>query len=129
VDSQFLPEMLWDFSRAFKALKSNVPRDDRTGNGPRGLCRFPARWTRVPPMKWAAVIIGIIGALAIVAAIIYYTVPAHSLPSFMGTLHLHTKAKRVKRGEAALIAGIVLLIIAGVLVFVDIRNTRRASYT
>lgn len=80
-------------------------------------------------MRWLIVVLGVLGALAFIAAIIYYTVPAHSLPSFMGTLHIHTQAKRVKRGEACIIAGVVLWVIAIVLGVVHVRNTRRmASY-
>lgn len=80
-------------------------------------------------MKILALIIGIVGALAIAAAIVYYTVPAHSLPSILGTLHLHTKAKRVKRGEYALIIGIVLWVIAAAVFFFGIRMERtRAEY-
>lgn len=79
-------------------------------------------------MKIASIVLAVIGVLAIAAAIVYYTVPAHSLPSVLGTLHLHTNAKRVKRGEAALIIGIVLLVAAGVVFAVDLRNTRHSAY-
>lgn len=75
-------------------------------------------------MKILAAILAVIGALAIAAAIVYYTVPAHSLPSILGTLHLHTQAKRVKRGEAALIIGIVLWVAAAVVFFVGMRMDR-----
>ncbi|MGH9919329.1 MAG: hypothetical protein ACRD6W_10760 [Nitrososphaerales archaeon] len=81
----------------------------------------------VAAVKIIAGIVGIIGLLAIAAAIVYYTVPAHSLPSILGTLHIHTKAKRVKRGESALIVGIVLLVISAILLFVDIRQARRRA--
>jgi hypothetical protein len=81
------------------------------------------------PVKIIALILGIVGALAIAAAIVYYTVPAHSLPSILGTLHIHTKAKRVKRGEAALIIGIVIWVIAAAVFFVGVRMDRsRAAY-
>jgi hypothetical protein len=77
-------------------------------------------------MKIAAITLGVLGVLAIAAAIVYYTVPAHSLPAFMGTLK--AKAHRVKRGEAALIIGIVLLVASIVLGVISARNSRRAAY-
>lgn len=62
--------------------------------------------------KWViSVIFAIVGVLALVVAVIYLTVPIHSLPSFMpgkhnggGTYH--------KRGAIVAVVGVVLLIIA-----------------
>ena len=50
----------------------------------------------------------IIGVLAVVAGIIYLTVEARSLPSFLGQLH-NDDAHRSLRGIVALVVGAVLL--------------------
>lgn len=62
-------------------------------------------------MRGIAVVVGIIGILALAAGIVYFTVPAHSLPSFMGTI-AHSNAHRSRRGIAAVIVGVVLLVVA-----------------
>lgn len=85
-------------------------------------------------MKILAGLLAVLGALAIAAAIVYYTVPAHSLPSFLGPLHssahlfVSRTAKRAKRGEAALVIGIVLWVVAIIVYAVDRRATRQAAY-
>jgi hypothetical protein len=75
--------------------------------------------------NWAA-IIGwtalVVAVLAIVAGVMYMTMPAHSLPSLLGRLPNAT-SHRTKRGIAALVAGIVLLVIGGVAL---IRSRREA---
>jgi hypothetical protein len=71
--------------------------------------------------KWGVVILAILGVLAIVSAIFYYTMQAHSLPSFLGPIHIGSPgahAHRKRRGEAALVVGIVLLVIAAIVGFV-----------
>jgi drug/metabolite transporter (DMT)-like permease len=50
----------------------------------------------------------VIGVLAVVAGVIYLTVEAKSLPSFLGALHNDT-AHRSLRGIVALVVGAVLL--------------------
>lgn len=66
----------------------------------------------------AAVILGIIGILLIIAAIIYFTTDAHSLPSILGTIkyngHNHSRAfsPRSLRAIVSLIVGVILLIAA-----------------
>jgi hypothetical protein len=50
----------------------------------------------------------VLGILALVAGVIYLTVDARSLPSFMGQLHTYV-GHRSKRGIGALIVGAVLL--------------------
>jgi hypothetical protein len=57
----------------------------------------------------------VVGLLALLAGIIYLTVPAHSLPSFMGSLQ-KTNVHRSKRGVAGLAVGIVLAVVGGFLV-------------
>jgi amino acid permease len=65
--------------------------------------------TRIGPLT---VILAIIGLICIVVAIIYFTVSANSLPSFIpghAKSHLHHN----RRGIAALVVGILFLIGAG----------------
>jgi amino acid permease len=59
-----------------------------------------------------AAIIAVLGVLAIIAAVIYLTTAGKSLPSILGQVHGYT-GHRSKRGIAALVVGIVLLVIAG----------------
>jgi uncharacterized membrane protein HdeD (DUF308 family) len=70
--------------------------------------------TRIRPLT---VVLAIIGLICIVVAIIYFTVPARSLPSFIpgraAKSHLHHN----RRGIAALVVGILFLIGAGVSAF------------
>jgi hypothetical protein len=68
-------------------------------------------------IKWVVGILAILGVILIALAIVYYTVEAHSLPSFMGPIHLgHAGARvhRKRRGEATLVLGIVLLVVAAI---------------
>jgi multisubunit Na+/H+ antiporter MnhB subunit len=63
--------------------------------------------------RWiTAAVLAVIGVLAIVVAIIYFTVAAKSLPSILGTLH-HAAGHRSLRGIVALLVGLVLLGAAG----------------
>jgi hypothetical protein len=71
-------------------------------------------------MKWLALVIGILGVLLGVVAIVYLTVPAHSLPSMLGPLP-HVNAHRVRRGEAAAVGAVALLLVA---VFVGVAARR-----
>lgn len=67
----------------------------------------------------AAIILGVIGILVIIAAVIYFTTDAHALPSIMGTIkytgHNHSRAysPRSLRGIVSLIVGVILLVAAG----------------
>lgn len=71
-------------------------------------------------MKLIAVVLGIVGALVLAAGIVYLTVPAHSLPSFLGAIH-HSSAHRTKRGDVATGIGAALLLVAIVLALVPTR--------
>lgn len=60
----------------------------------------------------AVVILGIIGVLAIIAAIIYFTEPAKSLPSVLGAISSpasRAAAHRSTRGIVSLVVGVVFL--------------------
>ena len=82
-------------------------------------------------MKWIAAVLGVIGLLVLIAAIIYFTVPAHSLPSILGPCHSTTctvtNVKRKRRGEAALAIGIVLWVVAVILLVVDRRSSTKVE--
>ena len=74
----------------------------------------------------AAVILVIIGVLALVAGIIYFLEPAKSLPSILGTItHPASRANahRSLRGIIALVVGVICLVAAW---FVGRRGTSRA---
>ena len=74
---------------------------------------------------WLALAIGFLGILAAIAAVVYYTVPAHSLPSFLGPVaHAKAHVHRIQRGQAAAVAAVALLIIAVVIGLVAGRSGR-----
>jgi uncharacterized membrane protein HdeD (DUF308 family) len=66
----------------------------------------------------AAVVLGIIGILLVIAAILYFTTPAHSLPSVLGAIayngHNHSRAysHRSLRGIVSIIVGVICLVAA-----------------
>jgi uncharacterized membrane protein HdeD (DUF308 family) len=63
----------------------------------------------------AAVILVIIGILAIIAGIIYFSEPAKSLPSILGTITTpasRANAHRTSRGTGALVVGVICLVAA-----------------
>ena len=77
------------------------------------------------PMKWLTAVLGVLGLLALVAAIMYFTIPAHSLPSFLGPLHgpaVKPHAHRKRRGEAAIALAVVLWVVAGIVFYVGRRQ-------
>ena len=51
----------------------------------------------------------IVGVLALAVGVVYFTVQTDKLPSFMGQI-AHLKGHRSKRGIAALVAGVLLLL-------------------
>ena len=63
-----------------------------------------------------AIVLAILGIIAVIAAILYFTEAAHSLPSILGTItyngHNHTRAysHRTLRGVIAIIGGVILLV-------------------
>jgi len=78
-------------------------------------------------MKWLAAVLGVLGLLALIAGIIYFTVEANQLPSFLGPLHIHTHAHRKRRGEAAIVIAVVLWVIGGIVYYVDTRARARGE--
>ena len=63
-------------------------------------------------MKTIAIILGLI---CIVAAIVYFVMPAGSLPSFMPGFEAGSARIHVKHGIAAAAVGVVLFVVAWIL--------------
>jgi len=64
----------------------------------------------------AAVVVVLIGLVALALGVTYLTVEAKSLPSILGQLHGVT-GHRSERGIAAVTVGVVLLVAGGLLAF------------
>ncbi len=67
----------------------------------------------VQPRRVVALIVAIIGLLALVVGLIYLNVSAESLPSFFPGHLVGVRAKHGNRGGAGIALGIVLLVIGG----------------
>ena len=70
-------------------------------------------------LKWLALAIAILGALVGVVAIVYYAVPAHSLPLIFGRSvcpahhEVCLNSYHLRRGEVAAIGSVLLFVFAG----------------
>jgi len=62
--------------------------------------------------RLVAVVLVILGILAIIAGVIYLTEPIHSLPSFFPGHAAHGTAHHHIRGYISIAAGIILIILA-----------------
>lgn len=71
-----------------------------------------------------AVLLVLIGIVALAVGIIYLTVEARSLPSILGTLH-GAHGHRSRRGIGALIIGVIVLLAAAA--FVRFAQPRRLT--
>jgi hypothetical protein len=83
----------------------------------------PARGRSAGSMA-VAIILAIIAVVAIIAAVMFFTEPAKSLPSILGTItHPASRANahRTTRADVALAVGVVCLVAAG---FVGWRGRR-----
>ena len=78
------------------------------------------------PIKWISVVLGVLALLSLVVAIVYFSVPAHSLPSFLGPLN-RVQAHRKRRGEAAVALTVVLAVMGGILFYVDRRSASKPA--
>jgi uncharacterized membrane protein HdeD (DUF308 family) len=67
-------------------------------------------------MRLVAALLGLIGVALIVVGIVYFTVPAHSLPGFLGQLHGINK-HRSRRGEASVALGVICVILSAITSF------------
>ena len=72
-------------------------------------------------MRLVAALLGLIGVVLIVIGIVYYTVPADSLPSILGRLH-HITKHRTHRAETSVAAGVICVILGAI----SARAARRA---
>ena len=63
-------------------------------------------------MRPLAIVIAVLGALALIAAILYFALPAHSLPFFLPGKVAHINGHRNRRGIAAAVAAVVLFVVA-----------------
>jgi uncharacterized membrane protein HdeD (DUF308 family) len=62
-----------------------------------------------------AALIVAVGVIAIIAGVIYFTVPAHSLPSFFPGHIAGAPAKHSTRGVAGVLLGVVLVVLGVIL--------------
>ena len=61
-------------------------------------------------LRTAAIVLGIIGILALIAAIVYFVVPANHLPNIPGVGHLANATRHhTKRAVAGLILAVLCL--------------------
>lgn len=64
--------------------------------------------------RLVAVVLVVLGILAVVVGIIYLIEPIHSLPSYFPGSAAHGRGHHHIRGYVAIVVGIILLIIAAV---------------
>ncbi len=70
-------------------------------------------WTELAAWQKALIIVlAIAGVLAIAIGIAYIALPAHSLPHFFPAYTARTQKHATKHGIAALVLGVVLLVLA-----------------
>jgi intracellular sulfur oxidation DsrE/DsrF family protein len=76
-------------------------------------------------MKWVAIILVVVGVLAGIVAIEYFTVSIHALPAFLGGKpHHHVRGHYHKRGAIAALIAVVALG-SGIYLFLkDRKNTK-----
>ena len=60
-------------------------------------------------MRILGIVLLLVGLAALVIGIVYFAVPTDKLPSFMGHI-AHMKGHRSRRGLAALIGGVVIVV-------------------
>ena len=76
-------------------------------------------------MSWLVrLVLVVLGILALVVGVIYLIEPSHSLPSFFPGHALHGQYHHHTRGYIAIAAGIILMILAGV-----VRRSHRPDWS
>jgi hypothetical protein len=65
-------------------------------------------------MRLVAIVLLVLGVLAIIGGVVYLVVPAHSLPAFVPGHIAGSTAKHSRRGVAGVILGVVLLVAGGI---------------
>jgi hypothetical protein len=78
-------------------------------------------------MKWVAIILVVVGVLAGIVAIEYFTVSIHSLPAFLGGKpHHHVRGHYHKRGAIAAVIAIAALA-SGIYLLLKVRKEAAAA--
>jgi uncharacterized membrane protein HdeD (DUF308 family) len=67
--------------------------------------------------RWVGPLLIVVGILGLIAGIIYLAVPAHALPSFYPGHLAGSNTHHDKRGTAGTLAGVILLVVGGILTF------------
>lgn len=65
--------------------------------------------------RWVGILLLVLGVLAVIGGVVFLTVPAHSLPSFVPGHIAGSTRHHTKRGIAGVIVGVVLLVVGGIL--------------
>jgi uncharacterized membrane protein HdeD (DUF308 family) len=82
-------------------------------------------WTELQAwQKVLTLLLVIVGLLALAAGFVYLATPAHSLPHFFPAYAAHSNKKGTKHGIAALVLGVVILVVAAL---IPITARRRAG--
>jgi hypothetical protein len=82
---------------------------------------------RSKTMRRLAIALAVVGAAAILLAIVYFVVPSAHLPSVLGPVR-SGQGHHDKRGIAALVLGVAALVGAALMYRVLIKRRRRGSY-
>ena len=64
-----------------------------------------------------AAVLMIVGALIVIAGVLYFTQPAHALPTFLPGYLAHSTGKHTARGIGALVVGAVVVIVGAAVAF------------
>lgn len=78
------------------------------------------------PQLTLAVVLAVIGVLALIAGIIYLSTPIDSLPSFMPGASKTLHGYHNSRGLAGVIFAIILFVVAAILAVAGARTGRRS---
>jgi uncharacterized membrane protein HdeD (DUF308 family) len=74
--------------------------------------------------KWTTVVLAILGVLAILAGIIYITLPAKSIPHFFPDYTPHSHFHANKHGAVAIVVGVILIVVAVLIPIISRRADR-----
>jgi hypothetical protein len=71
-----------------------------------------------------AILLLLVGIVAIAVGVVYLTQAAHSLPSFFPGYAAHAVGKHPKRGDLGIAFGVVLIIVAAAVEYTGSRRSR-----
>jgi hypothetical protein len=66
----------------------------------------------MPAQRFLVLVLTVLGILGVIAAVLYFAEPAKSLPSILPGHLAHSTVHHTKRGIAALVVGLALLVAA-----------------